>query len=77
MTAELRDGSRPGRRELVSPAAPAARSPLADHGDPLAPAETLREREETSRSERIGNNAAVANPLTSPAADEEGERIPP
>jgi hypothetical protein len=72
---EPRDASRE-RPTLVSPEAPALRSPLADHGDALAPAESHREREQASRSERIGNNEPVANPLTSPPADEEGERLP-
>jgi hypothetical protein len=63
-------------RRLAAPDAPANRSPLADHQDALAPAECQREREASSRTERIGDNAAVANPLTSPPAGEEGDRRP-
>jgi hypothetical protein len=72
MTRTKTEEGRMPRRTLVSPAA--AQSPLADHGDDLAPAETQRERDRSSRSERVGNNTPVANPLTSPLADAEGER---
>jgi hypothetical protein len=67
--------STPAVDRLESEQSP-ARTPVAQHADALAPAEVQRARDETSRTERIGNNTAVANPVESPPATVEGERRP-
>jgi hypothetical protein len=68
--------SAPAVDRLESEPSPAAHTPVAQHADALAPAEVQRARDETSRTERIGNNTAVANPVESPPATVEGERRP-
>jgi hypothetical protein len=63
---------------LAGEHSPATRSPAADHEDALSPSRVVREASEEGRTERIGNNTAVANPLRSPPADAAGERrVPP
>jgi hypothetical protein len=43
------------------------------HEDDLAPGKTLRDRVESSRSERMGSNTAVGGPVTSPPVDVDDE----
>lgn len=66
----------PPDARLTGSGAPAERTPAAEHEDALSPAKIIRDLAEEGRTERIGSNSAVENPLTSPPATEEGERPP-
>ena len=54
-----------GQRRLEGEGSPAATTPAANHEDAMSPSRTLRERDATSQSQRVGDNTAVANPCVS------------
>jgi hypothetical protein len=67
---------KPSRRRLEGERSPAATSPAAEHEDAMSPSRTLRERDATSQSQRVGDNTPTGNPYVSfpDESDLTGER---
>ena len=54
------------RDRLSGEHSPARASEAARHEDDLSPAKELRERADSSRSEKVGDGTVVGGPITSP-----------
>jgi hypothetical protein len=59
---------------LMGDTSQAARTSAAEHEDDLSPAKIVRARATEGPSQRVGDNIAVANPVTSFPEDESSER---